>query len=93
MTKKDIKQTYGENTTCDFKEAVERKLPKSWLKILNKTGKLLEDWDTNRKLLYDWIRNLIWLENHFLQSFKFNILIINNIFIWRLFDWKHKKNL
>lgn len=59
MTKNDIKQTYGENTTCDFKEAVERKLPKSWLKILNKTGKLLEDWDTNRKLLYDWIRNLI----------------------------------
>ena len=27
-----IKQTYGENTTCDFKEAVERKQPKSWLK-------------------------------------------------------------
>ena len=59
MIKNDIKQTHGEDTTCDFKEAVERKLPKSWLKILNKTGKLLEDWDTNRKLLYDWIRNLI----------------------------------
>lgn len=59
MTKKDIKQNHGEDTTCDFKEAVERKQPKSWLKILNKTGKLLEDWDTNRKLLYDWIRNLI----------------------------------
>ncbi len=32
MIKNDIKQTYGENTTCDFKEAVERKQPKSWLK-------------------------------------------------------------
>ncbi len=32
MTKNDIKQTYGENTTCDFKEAVEHKQPKSWLK-------------------------------------------------------------
>lgn len=32
MIKNNIKQTYGENTTCDFKEAVERKQPKSWLK-------------------------------------------------------------
>ena len=31
----DIKQTYGENTTCDFKEAVERKSPKSWLKSVS----------------------------------------------------------
>ena len=31
----DIKQTYGENTTCDFKEAVERKQPKSWLKSVS----------------------------------------------------------
>ncbi len=22
--------TYGENTTCDFKESVERRQPKSW---------------------------------------------------------------
>lgn len=32
MIKNNIKQAYGENTTCDFKEAVERKQPKSWLK-------------------------------------------------------------
>ena len=32
MIMNNIKQTYGENTTCDFKEAVERKQPKSWLK-------------------------------------------------------------
>ena len=35
MIKNDIKQTYGENTTCDFKEAVERKQPKSWLKSVS----------------------------------------------------------
>ena len=27
--------TYGENTTCDFKESVERKQPKSWLKSVS----------------------------------------------------------
>lgn len=32
MIKNNIKQAYGENTTCDFKEAVERKQPKSRLK-------------------------------------------------------------
>jgi len=32
MIKNNIKQTYGENTTFDFKKAVERKQPKSWLK-------------------------------------------------------------
>lgn len=31
----EIKQIYGENTTCDFKELVERKQPKSWLKSVN----------------------------------------------------------
>ena len=35
MIKNNIKQTYGENTTCDFKEAVERKQPKSWLKSVS----------------------------------------------------------
>ena len=35
MIKNDIKQTYGENITCDFKEAVERKQPKSWLKSVS----------------------------------------------------------
>jgi ATP-dependent DNA helicase RecG len=35
MIKNDIKQTYGEDTTCDFKEAVERKQPKSWLKSVS----------------------------------------------------------
>lgn len=61
MTKKDIKQTHGEDTTCDFKEAVERKQPKSWLKILNKTGKLLEIgtrtgncYMTGSEILFDW---------------------------------------
>jgi len=29
------KQIYGENTTCDFKESVERKQPKSWLKSVS----------------------------------------------------------
>ena len=27
--------TYGENTTCDFKESVERRQPKSWLKSVS----------------------------------------------------------
>ncbi len=31
----EIKQIYGENTTCDFKELVERKQPKSWLKSVS----------------------------------------------------------
>lgn len=35
MIKNNIKQAYGENTTCDFKEAVERKQPKSWLKSVS----------------------------------------------------------
>ena len=35
MIMNNIKQTYGENTTCDFKEAVERKQPKSWLKSVS----------------------------------------------------------
>ena len=35
MIKNNIKQTYGENTTCDFKKAVERKQPKSWLKSVS----------------------------------------------------------
>ena len=35
MIMNDIKQNYGENTTCDFKEAVERKSPKSWLKSVS----------------------------------------------------------
>ena len=29
------KQIYGENTTCDFKESVEHKQPKSWLKSVS----------------------------------------------------------
>ena len=27
--------TYGENTTCDFKESVERRQPKNWLKSVS----------------------------------------------------------
>ena len=35
MAKDNTKQSFGENTTCDFKESVERKHPKSWLKSIS----------------------------------------------------------
>ena len=35
MAQDNIKQLFGENTTCDFKESVERKQPKSWLKSIS----------------------------------------------------------
>lgn len=30
-----IKQLYGEDSACDFKESVEHKQPKSWLKSIS----------------------------------------------------------
>ena len=35
MKENKLKQLFGENTTCDFKEFVERKQPKSWLKSVS----------------------------------------------------------
>ena len=61
------------------------------LEVKDETLKqLLEEWKKNRVEMYEEKNNLIWLENHFLHDLEYKVLIINNIFIWRLFDWRHK---
>ena len=57
------------------------------LEVKDETLKqLLAEWKKNRVEMYEKIINLIWLENHFLYNLEYKTLIINNIFIWRLFD-------
>ena len=57
------------------------------LEVKDETLKqLLEEWKKNRVEMYEEKNNLIWLENHFLHDLEYKALIVNNIFIWRLFD-------